>query len=207
MTSSNAGFPQIRALRQKDLPALKKFTDQVIGQGYYSEAELEDIFKRSFAGHIMCTFVLEIDGHIRGMRITFPPGQWSHGKGEGLTPSKWPHALSETAYFQSLFLDPTLTSQGFGKKMSLLAMETLRTLGAKGIATHSWKESPNGSSGKYLRRLGFESIAEHPLYWNKIDYTCTRCGKPCVCSAEEMYYDLMATSLSGKTATGSLTKG
>ena len=41
-------------------------------------------------------------------------------------------------------------------------------------------------SGRYLRAMGFELVKAHPLYWNKVDYVCTRCGKPCVCTAEEM---------------------
>lgn len=81
-------------------------------------------------------------------------------------------------------------NQGWGKRMSLQAIELLKEAGAQAIATHSWKESPQDSSGKYLRSLGFRSVALHPFYWKEVDYICTRCGKPCLCTAEEMILKL-----------------
>ena len=33
-------------------------------------------------------------------------------------------------------------------------------------------------------------IENYPEYWKEVDYDCTRCGKPCVCTAEEMYLDI-----------------
>lgn len=173
-----------------DIEAIKEFTDRAIGTNYYSIPELEGIFQKSAFNKIMCTLVLEIDGKIEGVRITYPQGQWSKGKGQGLNPNLWPHSLEETAYFQSLFVSQELTGHGYGKKLSLRAIEVLKSIETKGIVCHSWKESPNDSSGRYLRALGFKLIATHPLYWKEVDYTCTRCGKPCLCTAEEMYLDL-----------------
>lgn len=181
----------IRPLELKDLQALKHFTDSTIGQNYYSLDELRSIFDRSNQNNIMCSFVLEEDDIIKGIRITFPPGQWTRGKGQGLTPQLWPHLESETAYFQSLFLDHQITGQGLGKQMSLKSIETLKQLGAKGIVCHSWKESPNDSSSRYLRGLNFIHVADHPKYWSQVDYLCTGCKtKPCQCTAEEMYLDI-----------------
>ena len=55
------------------------------------------------------------------------------------------------------------------------------------VVAHSWKESPNNSSMKYLEKLGFLPVGEHPLFWSEVDYDCTRCGKPpCQCTATEM---------------------
>lgn len=181
----------IREMTKGDIPQLKSFTDRAIGEGYYSIAELEEILERSTDKHgQVFTLVLEMQGEIQGVRITYPPGKWESGKGKGLTISQWPHALNETAYFQSLFLSPKLTGEGLGKKLSLRAIEKLKMIGAKGVVCHSWKESPHDSSGKYLRSLGFQLIATHPLYWHEVDYSCTRCGRPCLCTAEEMYLDL-----------------
>jgi GNAT superfamily N-acetyltransferase len=189
----------IRPLLISDLPELKKFTDQSIGQGYYSMTELEKIYNQSLfispsKKSVMCTLVLIVSEsgteRIAGVRITYPPGQWEKGKGNGLNPQKWPHDLSATAYFQSLFVDPKITGQGLGKKLSLEAIKILKQISAKGIVCHSWKESPNNSSARYLLALGFKSVAEHPFYWHEVDYECTRCGKPCICTAEEMYFDL-----------------
>jgi predicted N-acetyltransferase YhbS len=185
----------IRAMKKEDLPAIKRFTDREIGQNYYSLEELSDVYLRSQSRGVMCSLVLEDeDGDITGMRLTYPPGQWEHGKGKGLHPERWPHAQDETAYFQSLFLAAKLQGQGWGGELSQKALEILREIGAKGVVCHSWKESPNNSSTRYLLKLGFESVAEHPLYWADIDYNCTRCLKPpCQCTAQEMYLDLERT--------------
>lgn len=179
---------RIRPMTQADLPAIKRFTDHAIGANYYSDQELGEILKRSESNGRDYSLVLEDEiGAIRGVRITYPPGKWTHGKGKGLTPEKWKVQKSETAYFQSLFVDPELTGHGWGKKLSSAALKMLKEeLGAKAVVCHSWKESPHDSSGRYLRGLGFEVVATHPLYWKDVDYICTRCGKPCLCTAEEM---------------------
>ncbi len=187
------GSSAIEELKLSDLPALKEFTDREIGSGYYTFEEIEDIFRKSQKDGRMCSFLLKENGKIQGVRFTYPQGNWSHGKGEGLTQSKWPYPLKDTAYFQSLFLSSAVQGQGWGGKLSEKAIEVLKSIGAKGIVCHSWKESPNNSSSKYLEKMGFEKIAEHPLYWQHVNYNCTRCGKPpCQCTAVEMYLKLEA---------------
>ena len=166
-----------------DLNEVKTFADRAIGDGYYSTEEIKDIFSR---GEHFSLVLSNEKNQIFGIRITYPPGKWNSGKGQGLCSDQWKVDLKDTAYFQSLFIDPNLVSQGWGKKMSLRSIEMLQNSGAKAIVTHSWKESPNDSSGIYLRSLGFTSVKLHPLYWNKVNYTCTRCGFPCLCTAEEM---------------------
>lgn len=174
-------------MRAEDIELAKDFADQTIGLDYYSTRELGDIFERSQLHGEVCSLVLEDkNGQLRGIRITFPPGRWSHGKGEGLTPSAWNISPTNTAYFQSLFIDPKLAHQGWGTRMSLESIKILQRLGALAIVSHSWKESPNDSSGIYLRSLGFKLIATHPFYWREVNYVCPRCGKPCLCTAEEM---------------------
>lgn len=182
----------IRPFEAKDIEPLHRFTDREIGAGYYSLKEIEDIFQRSTVNKVMCTLVLEdANGEIAGVRISYPPGKWEHGKGRGLHPEKWPHSLKETGYFQSLFLAGSLQGQGWGGRMSLRALSLLREVGAKGVVCHSWKESPGNSSTKYLLKLGFQPVADHLLYWKDVNYNCTRCLKPpCQCTAQEMYLDL-----------------
>jgi ribosomal protein S18 acetylase RimI-like enzyme len=179
-------------MRSEDLQAIKTFTDREIGEGYYSLAELEDIFNRSQKNGVICSLVLENDDQeIHGVRISYPPGQWKKGKGRGLNPQKWPHSLNETAYFQSVFLSAEAQGHGWGGKLSKVALERLHATGAKGVVCHAWKESPNNSSTKYLKKLNFKSVGEHPKYWHDVDYRCIRCGDPpCQCTAEEMYLDL-----------------
>lgn len=190
---------QIRALRAEDLQALQRFTDRAIGEGYYSLNEVGEVLRRSTLDGEVFTLLLvnksEQSPHqerMLGARLTYPPGQWSHGKGKGLSPSAWPHSLQHTAYFQSLFLSEELRGQGWGAKLSLAAIELLKKkTGSRGIVAHSWKESPGNSSTRYLMKLGFQKVAEYPEYWRDVDYNCTRCLKPpCLCTAQEMYLDL-----------------
>jgi hypothetical protein len=135
--------------------------------------------------------LLKKNKEIYGVRFTYAPGKWSHGKGNGLTAEKWPYPLEETAYFQSLFLAPLVQGSGWGGKLSHKSLGVLKKLGARGVVCHSWKESPFNSSAKYLEKMGFKVVAEHPLYWQHVTYNCTRCLKPpCQCTALEMYLDL-----------------
>lgn len=177
----------IQAFQLEHLGALKEFTDKAIGTDYYTLPELEEIHKKSQLNNRIFTLLLtDLENNIHGVRITYPQGNWKSGKGKGLNPNLWGVPMESVAYFQSLYIAMELTGQGWGKTMSLEAIRMLKESGTKAIVTHSWMESPNASSGKYLRGLGFKSIAIHPLYWNQVDYVCTRCGKPCVCTAEEM---------------------
>lgn len=177
----------IRSMQESDLNRVKSFTDRAIGANYYTLEELASIHSKSTKNDRCASLVLAgKDEEIFGVRLSYPPGNWESGKGRGLCPDRWRVNLTETAYFQSLFIDPNLTSQGWGKKMSLLSISMLKSMGAKAVVTHSWRESPDDSSGRYLRGMGFEHIQSHPLYWFEVDYQCTRCGKPCVCTADEM---------------------
>jgi ribosomal protein S18 acetylase RimI-like enzyme len=183
---------KIRPFQEKDLDSIREFTDRQIGAGYYSKLELKEIFERSSTKNVMCSLLLEgPKGEILGVRISYPPGKWEKGKGQGLYPEKWPHRMEETGYFQSLFLSNDLQGQGWGGRISKEALLALKEVGAKGVVCHSWKESPNDSSTRYLKKLGFELVAEHLEYWKTVNYRCTRCGEPpCKCTAQEMYLNL-----------------
>lgn len=182
---------RIRGYALSDVGQVKSFADANIGQGYFSEAELEAIYHRSQKGGLQCSLVLEDEQHrIRGVRITYPPGHWPHGKRNGLSPRKWGVEFKDVAYFQSLFLDPPLTGQGWGPRLSRHAIQVLLRLGTKAVVAHSWKESPHASSGRYLRALGFTSVATYPNYWRNTGASCVRCGQLCDCTAEEMILKL-----------------
>lgn len=180
----------IRPFELSDIESVKQLSDNLIGQGYYKVDELKGIYKKSILNGLNCSFVLEINGKIVGMRFTYPPGNWSEGKGKGLTENLWPRKKERTGYFQSLFISPEFTNQGFGKKISLESINVLKKLKAEGIVCHSWKESPGDSSRKYLKALGFKKIAVHEKYWEFVDYICPLGEVPCSCTAEEMYLDL-----------------
>ncbi len=180
----------IREFLESDIPAVKKFTDQEVGQGYYSIEELADKQKRSiYKNKYICSFVLvnSANNEIEGLRLAYPAGNWEHGKGAKLRQDLWPTTLTETAYFQSLFVSGKQQGQGWGPKLSMRSLEIFKQINTRAVVAHCWKESPNNSSFKYLSGLGFKTIIEHPLYWIDIDYVCSGDGYPCKCTAIEMH--------------------
>ncbi|MBC7421519.1 MAG: GNAT family N-acetyltransferase [Bdellovibrio sp.] len=181
---------QIKEFLISDIEAVKKFTDAQIGVGYYSFDELKENQRKSVttSGEISSFVLLDpTTQEVKGLRLAFPPGNWAGGKGAKLRPDLWPFQIHEAAYFQSLFLSAELQGQNWGPKLSQKSIEIFKKLGAKGIITHSWKESPNNSSFRYLQKIGFHTIIEHPLYWIDVDYVCPRDGKPCRCTSIEMF--------------------
>ncbi len=178
---------RIRELELGDLEKVKKFTDIGIGKNYFSITELKENFAKSCSNGVMCSFVLvDEKEQIMGLRLAYPPGSWSKGKGNKLRPDLWKVEIKKVGYFQSLFLSDEAKGQGLGPKLSDAAIAAFKKLGALAVVTHAWKESPNNSSLKYLRRFGFETVATHPHYWIDVDYECSLDGKPCKCTAEEM---------------------
>ncbi len=183
----------IKPFLADDVEAVKKFTDAEIGEGYYSLEELQQNQARSVATNGSVSSFLLIDdttNAVKGLRLAFPPGSWKHGKGVKQRADLWPASVTRSAYFQSLFLAKEIQGKGWGPKLSEKSLQVFRQLGAAGVVTHSWKESPNNSSVRYLEKVGFKKIIEHPLYWFEVDYVCTRDGKPCRCTAVEMYLTL-----------------
>lgn len=179
---------KIRKLQREDLSAVKTFTDRWIGQDYFSIDELNDVFDLSFLDYPQnsVSFVAEVDGELAGVRLSFAPGKWLE-KGRGITPEKWKVENSKVAYFKSLFIAEKFQANGLGKKLSNQSIEEIKSLGGEAIVCHSWLESPNNSSQRYLLKMGFEEIQDHQKYWYHIDYECTRCGpQRCVCTAQEM---------------------
>ena len=182
-------------MRAADIAAVSAFADRTIGDRYYPEDEIAEYLDRASIcgpeGDLTTAYVALAGSAMVGFRLVMPPGRWDSGRGAGLTPDRWPHPLAETAYFQSCFVDPVCTGQGIGRRLAHAAMDDLRRIGAKAIAVHSWKESPNDSSRRYLVKLGFTAIAEHPKYWAEVDYLCVGCQvQPCTCTAIEMILDL-----------------
>lgn len=178
---------RIRELIMSDLDAVLRFSDRQIGQDYFSPQKLAEIIEASTMKNVSVSFVLEDEEGIQGIRLTYPPGQWlKRHVSQPAHPELWRVPLAQVGYFQSLFIAPKYQGQGFGQRLSMASVENLRKLNTKAVVCHSWDESPNNSSRKYLNSLGFEPVCQIPNYWKQIDYECTRCGKPCVCTATEM---------------------
>lgn len=178
----------IMPMSTADIAAVVALADRVVGPGYWDVATVTETLARSTDGDRVCSHVARDDaeGDLLGFRFALPPGRWSEGRGSGLCPDRWPFAQERAAYFQSAWVAPAARGRGVGPAMAARALADLRALGAAGVVTHSWKESPNDSSRRYLQRLGFSAVAEHGDYWAEVDYVCSRDGKPCRCTAIEM---------------------
>lgn len=170
----------------------KKFADRAIGENYFSEQDLLEAIQRSTKDGLNASFILlNAANEVLGFRLSFPPGQWMNLKSKSkICPELWKVAPEEMAYFQSIFLDKSIHGGGWGQKLSIQSLEVLKKMGAKAVVCHSWKESPNNSSMRYLEKMGFQAIKEHENYWIEVDYKCVRCGKPCLCTATEMVFYL-----------------
>lgn len=174
-------------MNREDAPAVAALADRLIGLDYYPTPQVEADLARSTVDGVPLCYVAETDDGLVGFRLTFPPGRWSSGRGKGLTPERWPAPIEQAGYFQSCFVDPAVTGQGIGRRLGQRALDDLRRCGARLAVAHSWKESPHNSSMRYLQRLGFSAVAEHPRYWAEVDYLCSGCRvKPCICTSIEM---------------------
>ena len=166
---------------------IKKFTDKWIGENYFIEKDLENILDLSIKDGLNASFLAIEDNELVGIRLTYAPGSWVNKFPQGISPDLWKVEKNEVAYFKSLFIKEDYQGKGLGKKLSNESIKVLLKMGAKAIVCHSWLESPNDSSRRYLKKMGFEKIKEHPLFWSCLDYECVRCTpKKCACTAVEM---------------------
>ena len=166
---------------------IKKFTDKWIGKNYFIEKDLKEIINLSIKDGLNASFLASDNDELVGIRLTYAPGGWPNKYTKGISPDLWKVEKNDVAYFKSLFIKDNYQGKGLGKKLSNESINVLLKMGAKAIVCHSWLESPNDSSRRYLKKMGFEKIKEHPLFWSRLDYECVRCTpKKCACTALEM---------------------
>ena len=180
---------RIRPAQESDIAAIVRFADRNIGADYFSADKVKSILCASRHNAIMCSFVLENfeTQELEGIRLTYAPGVWpTRHPSQPIHPHLWRTQLTQTAYFQSLFVSSRFQNNGWGRRLSMASVENLKCLGARSVVCHSWDESPNNSSRKYLSSLGFEPVISIPNFWHEIDYECPRCGRGCTCTATEM---------------------
>ncbi len=181
----------ITPLSHNDLDDSLAFSDQWIGVNYFTRTELEDYLLMSVKGNTTVSYIARTqESKVVGLRLSLAPGLWVK-KTKGLTPEKWGFHPSQVGYFKSLFLHKDHRLKGLGLHLSKLSIDSFKKIPTQAIICHSWKESPGNSSYKYLKKLGFKEIKEHPLYWSHLDYNCVRCKRPpCQCTAIEMLLPL-----------------
>jgi predicted N-acetyltransferase YhbS len=168
------------------LAQVKEFTDRWIGKNYYQMEELQLACDYSRVRLLNCSFVALNGDEMVGIRLTYAPGEWVK-KARSISPEKWGADLEKVGYFKSLFIHEDFQQNGLGRQLSGRSLEVLANMGAQAVICHSWLESPNNSSQRYLQNMGFRPVNEHPLFWHDIDYQCTRCApQRCQCTAVEM---------------------
>jgi len=187
----------IRPMTLADVAQVVALADKLLGESYYTADSVREMRARSTQNGVVCSHVAErvasldeVGAQLVGFRFSLPPGAWQHGRGNRISPHLWPVSLAHCGYFQTAYVDPLVQRQGVGSRMAAAALAQLRALGARGVVTHCWKESPSNSSFRYLSRLGFQTIVEIPNYWIDVDYICVRDGNPCRCTAIEMFLPL-----------------
>ena len=174
-------------LQVEDIHELKTFTDKWIGENYFSEKELKEILIKSQKEKLNCSFKAVVNNELAGVRLSFAPGNWIEDSSKGLSPNKWNVSADSVGYFKSLFISKNFQKLGIGKSLSSLSMKVLHEMGARAIICHSWLESPENSSQRYLKSLSFQAVKEYKAFWSDIDYECTKCSpKRCSCTAIEM---------------------
>ena len=181
----------IRPLEESDLKNVQLFTDQWIGKDYYSYSELKDAFGKGKKESLNASFIALSGDEVVGVRLTYAPGTWIEPSTEifkkGLSTREWKVSPLKMGYFKSLFVHGDYQGRGIGKDLSNKALSVLKEMGAEAVLCHSWMESPQNTSQRYLLKMGFQKIKEHPKFWYEIDYFCPRCGPSrCICTAGEM---------------------
>lgn len=177
-----------RPIKKSDIDNIKNFTDRWIGEGYYNLEELEEAFELSLFEKETCSFLAENNKtELVGVRLSFAPGKWMEKFPETTSPYYWKVDSQKVAYFKSLFVGEQFQGLGVGRTLSQKSLESLQKMGAVGVVCHSWLESPGNSSQRYLRKMNFQPVKEHPKFWYQVDYLCTRCRPArCECTALEM---------------------
>ena len=184
--SMNEDTYVIREIDPRDISAVKAFTDRWIGVNYFDEDRIENMISLAQCNSMNASFVAYHNQELAAVRLTYAPGTWLD-KVRGLSRDKWNVPSDKVAYFQSLFVAENHQAHGLGRRLSNASIEVLKKMEAQAVLCHSWLESPNNSSVRYLNKMGFEQVATHKLFWNPIDYQCTRCAPAkCQCTAAEM---------------------
>jgi N-acetylglutamate synthase-like GNAT family acetyltransferase len=180
---------KIRSLTKEDSQIFLSFSNENIGERYYTKEDFNKIVTLSTKDDVIYSWVLEdtSTGQLAGVRLTFPPDHWQYVETISLYKKAWQVPANRVAYFKSLFVGEKYQGQGWGPQLSHKSIQQLKTIGTEAIVTHSWKESPGNTSQKYLKKMGFTPVGEHPLFWSQIDYDCLVCKRPpCQCTAIEM---------------------
>jgi len=168
-----------------------EFMDEQVGKNFLKLEDLHIYTELSKVGNESTSFVALDGDKLIGLRLTFAHPQWLKVYANKLNPELWPQNFSKIAYFKSNFVSKKFQGKGIGSQLAKLSLDKLTKHNFEAIICHSWLESPQSSSLKYLQKLGFEPIKKHECFWYDIDYQCNSCQlEKCECSAMEMLLSL-----------------
>lgn len=163
------------------------FMDEQVGENFLKQEDIVQYQKYSQLGNENTSFVAVYEGQLVGLRITFAHPDWINEYRNKLTRDQWPETYDKIAYFKSNFISKDFQGHGIGSNLAKLALDILKKHQYQAISCHSWLESPQSSSLRYLQKLGFIPIKKHEKFWQHIDYKCNSCWLDrCDCSAMEM---------------------
>lgn len=162
--------------------------NEVHGDNYLDLSSLVDMQKKASKNAINANFIALDGDTVVGLRLSYAANQWPLD--EWCTPSLWPCAQTDMAYFKCIAIDPNQQGKGIGPKLLTASINALKQQGAKAGIGHLWQQSPGNGAVKYFTKAGGKLIKEHKNRWYeysiKENYQCTICGVPCHCSAAEM---------------------
>lgn len=177
----------IYPINPADFAAVVTLANHVHGAGYLTEKALADMVQQGIKQQLSACFLAKIAQRVVGYRISFAAGQWQPDK--WCSPSAWPVAIEDMAYFKSVAVHPDMQAQGIGQALLQRSIQVLKQQGAKAGLAHLWCQSPHNSAVRYFSKAGGQLINRHENRWQHLSaqgYHCPRCGKVCCCSAAEM---------------------
>ena len=181
----------LEPLNTKHIEPFLEFSDKYIGKNYFNKDNFETQIKLSHLNSLNSSFViLTSDLQFIGLRITYSPGLWqNYINTQFLGQLKIPN--HKVGYFKSLFIHPDYQGKNIGPYLSNSSLNVLKEMGCTHVVSHSWLESPNNSSVKYLERYGFKQLGVIKNFWKDVDYLCSGCNLTnCQCTAVEMILEI-----------------
>ena len=181
----------IEPLNLKHKEKFIKFADQFIGENYFNNDNFKEQIPLSIKDNLNCSFVMfNSEQEIIAIRLTYAPGVWQN-KITTQHIDKLNLNVKKVAYFKSLFVHPDYQGKKIGPILSKKSIKVLKLMDCEYIISHSWLESPNNSSVKYLEKYGFKQLGVISNFWGTVDYICTGCQKTsCSCTAVEMIFKI-----------------
>ncbi|MFC3032748.1 GNAT family N-acetyltransferase [Pseudoalteromonas fenneropenaei] len=161
----------------------------VHGDNYLDAEGLQAmITKGTKFGLNACFVAVDENNQVCGFRTSYAAGQWPIDK--WCTPTLWPVAQADMAYFKCSAIAPAAQGQGIGPQLLKAAVAVLKQQGARAGVAHLWQQSPGNAAVKYFTKAGGNLVRLHDDRWLPLcieeGYICTICGNECHCQAAEM---------------------